>query len=287
MFRSIGCDGLEILTGYDFPPELYAGEAVTVHLPYAPCWLTAWDNDSPDMDDDSALYFTYGRCREDVVHNVSRSIEYAARLNPGHGVFHACNADVEEVFHHRYTRSDSYVVDAVCDLMNEVMGGEEPPFTIAFENLWWPGLRLLDDSGFRMLERKLEFDDWGFCLDTGHMMSCLPVHTEEEGIDALLDVFSGYPQEMLDRIGAVHFHWSATADYRDGFEEREYEPPMDQFIINANSHVSKIDRHLPFSNPRCVELIDILQPEYLIHEMLGSEGGVIEDFIKQRAHFPL
>ncbi len=284
------CDGLETLTGFFEPDPMYRGITRTVHLPYAPDWLASWEDRPWDMDESYSLFYMYGRGREELVSNIRDAIGFAAMLEPAHGVFHACNADLTEVYRHRYTRDDSYVVDALCEMMNEVvsaMPGGEPPFKIAFENLWWPGLRMLDDSGFRTLERRLEFDNWGFCLDTGHMMSCLPTSSEQDGIERLLRVFEGYPEDMLDRISAVHFHWSATVDYRTTFPEREMGPgtSVQEFIRDANTHVGSLDRHLPFSDPRCVELIEVLDPEFVIHEMLGSERGVIEDYAKQRSHF--
>ncbi len=289
MLRSMGCDGLELLTGYDVPDAMYMGVTRTVHLPYAPDWLSAWEDRPSDMSDTDALFFMYGRNHQDVIDNIERAIMYASSLHPAHGVFHACNTDITEVFHRTYSRRDSYVVDALCDMINEVITrfpGGEPPFRMVFENLWWPGLRLLDDSGFRILERRLEFDDWGICLDTGHMMSCLPTESQEDGIDMLIDVFHGYPQDMIDRISGVHLHWSASAEYRRTFEEKELYLPYSDYLRDANIHVSKIDMHRPFTDPRCRELIDILAPEYVIHEMLGSGYEVIDGFRTQRSHFP-
>lgn len=285
----MGCDGLELLTAYSEPDPAYRGLAEAVHLPYAPDWLAAWEGRPEDLYGDDALYFMYGRCREDVASNVARCIEAAASLSPAHGVFHACNADTAEIFRRRYTRDDSHVLAALCELMNEVVGampGGEPPFRILFENLWWPGLRLTDESGYRFLERGLEFDDWGICLDTGHLMSCLPVTSESEGIDMLEGVFSGYSRGLVDRIGAVHLHWSASAEYRRTFEEGGAEGTMSERLVRANEHVGKIDMHMPFTDPRCAGLVEMLSPRFVVHEMLGSEDRMMAGFRTQRSHFP-
>lgn len=285
----MGCDGLELLTSYGPPDMAYADLTETVHLPYAPDWLAAWQDRPADMSEEDSLYFMYGRSREDVVTNVTRAIDAASVLRPAHGVFHACNADIEEIFHRRYTRSDDEVVRELCDLMNTVVGGMhggEPPFRILFENLWWPGLRLLDGRGFDILCDRLEFDNWGICIDTGHMLACLPTVSETDGIDRLLDVFFGYSDDLIGRITGVHFHWSATYAYRTTFEERDFEPPASRFVADANSHVMNIDRHLPFTSVRCRELLDALRPDYVIHEMPGSETGILEDFRKQRSLLP-
>lgn len=284
-----GCDGIELLTSYDVPDPSYRGLAETVHLPYAPDWLAAWEDRPVDMPDDYALFHMYGRSHEDVIANVSRSIECAATLSPAHGVFHACNADTTEIFHRRYSRDDSHVVDALCELLNTVVGGMpggEPPFRILLENLWWPGMRLTDESMFRRAESRLEFDGWGVCLDTGHLMSCLPVSTEAEAVDAVLDIVHGYSRDLIDRVRGVHLHWSATYPYRSTFPEREFDAPFPEFIADANRHVTSIDTHSPFTDPRCADIVDVLSPDYVIHELPGTVAGMWADLETQRSHFP-
>ncbi|MDO5852987.1 MAG: TIM barrel protein [Thermoplasmata archaeon] len=286
---SIGCDGLELLTAYDEPDPSFRGIAESVHLPYAPDWLAAWEDRPVEMPADMAVYHMYGTCREEVLANVTRAIDAASSLSPAYGVFHAGNADTPEIFHRRYSRDDSHVLSALCEMINSVVGampGGEPPFRILLENLWWPGLRLTDESGFRFLDRRIEFSDWGICLDTGHMMSCLPTVSEGDGIERLSEIFSGYSRDLVDRIDTVHFHWSASWEYRSTFPEREMDAPAPEFIADANAHVMSIDRHLPFSDPRCAVLIEELSPRYVTHEMPGSETGVLEDFAKQRALLP-
>lgn len=287
--HSAGFDGIELLTSYDEPDPDFRGLVETVHLPYAPDWLAAWEDRPAPMSEERSLYQMYGRCRDDVIGNVTTAIERAASLSPAHGVFHACNADTREVFRRRYTRDDRHVVDALCDLLNEVVGampGGEPPYRLVLENLWWPGLRLIDESGVRILERRLEFEGWGICLDTGHMMSCLPVTTQAEAIDAVLDVVHGYGRGMLDRVSAVHLHWSASYGYRTTFEERDADGSEEDFLSRAYGHVSSIDTHTPFSDPRCAEIVDVLEPDFLIHELPGTETDMWTDLAKQRALFP-
>ncbi len=117
-------------------------------------------------------------------------------------------------------------------------------------------------------------------------MSCLPTTSERDGIERLLRVFDSYSSDMIDRIQAVHFHWSATYGYRSSFEERGWTGDFDTVIREANAHVSRMDRHLPFSDPRCAALLEALGPEYVVHEMPGAETGVLEDFRKQRSLLP-
>ena len=287
---SIGADGVELLTSYSVPDPWYRGIALAVHLPYATDWLAAWEGRPYDMDGDSSRFYMFGRDRDEVIDSVSEAIRCAAVLEPAYGVFHAGNGDIRELISRGSLLDDGRVIDAYAEMVNSVVAGfpgGEPPFRILFENLWWPGLKLTDGRDFRRLESRIEFGNWGICLDTGHMMNCLPdIVTEQDGIDALEGIFSRYPDDLIDRVDTVHLHWSASYPYRSSFEERRPGDDIMAFITQAYGHISSIDQHMPFDDPRCLRLTDILKPEFVTHEMPGSKAGMLEDFRTQRSLFP-
>ena len=291
LLNGMRCDGLEMLTSYEHPPESHLPFSSSVHLPYATDWIAAWKGKPYDMDDYQSLYYMYGRSPEEVVGNISKAIDLASDFSPPYGIMHLGDGSVPHLHCHEQPYTDDCVITEFAEVMNRVaasMPGGEPPFRILFENLWWPGLRMTDGKGFRLLDRKIEFSNWGLCIDTGHLMSCFPrIYTEQDGIDTLADVFSGYDQDIVDKVETVHFHYSASGEYRETFEDvTPGDKPIKEFIIGMYPHISKIDQHMPFSDPRCKELLDILQPEYVTHEMPGSAEGPIEDFIKQRSLLP-
>lgn len=285
---AVGCDGLELLTSFSEVPEPYRQYAGGVHLPYATDWLAAWEGRPYRFPDDGSLYYMYGRSSEDVVSNLTRALDVASSVCPPYGVLHAGNADIPEIMMRRYSRDSTSVLRAFAEMVNTVvsgMPGGEPPFKILFENLWWPGLRLSDESDFRLLDRLVEFDGWGFCLDTGHLMNTIPdLGSEEEGVDALLGIFQGYSRDMVERVETVHLHWSASGAYRRTFEERRMEGDPQDFVASAYPHISSIDQHNRFTDPRCAELLDILQPKYVTHELSGPSA--LDDFRLQRALLP-
>lgn len=285
----IRSDGIEMLTSFDAPPAGYPDLTTTVHLPYASDWLAAWEDRPHDMPADTSLYVMYGRSRREVVSNIRRCIEAAAPMSPGHGVMHACNADLAEVKKRTCTRDSESVIRAFCEMMNEVASGfpeGEPPFKIVFENLWWPGMRLVDGSDFDLVDELISFDNWGICLDTGHLMNCLPgIYTEQDGIEAVTRIVSGYSRRLRDSISAVHFHFSASGQYRETFQEEELHGDPSEFYWSAYRHVSTLDQHRAYSDPSCVRIIDILSPDYVIHELPGKESGPFHDFVQQRSLF--
>ena len=114
-------------------------------------------------------------------------------------------------------------------------------------------------------------------------MNTLPVYTQQEAIDAVLKVFDGYSQDLIDSIHAMHFHYSASGKYRETFEEKFYEGgPVTDFIQGVYHHINTLDQHLPFSDPRCKEIVDTIQPDIVIHELPGHGHDPIIDFRQQR-----
>jgi len=285
--RALGFDGMELLTSYEPVDRAYYPDTVTVHLPYSTDWMAAWENRPYEMEGPLSKYYMYGRSREDVISNVRTMIEMAAPLHPGHGVVHACNIDLPELIMRNYKRDPKQVLSAFADMMNEAVSefpGGEPPFRLAFENLWWPGLKLHDDSDYRFLASKIEFENWGICLDTGHLMNSLPgIYTEEDGIEAVMKIVDGFGEDLKDDIGAIHLHYSASSGYRETFEEKIWkDAPITDFIATAYPHISKIDQHLPFSKVECKEIIEAIQPDYVVHELSPGKEDPLANFRQQR-----
>ncbi len=292
--EKMGCDGLELLTGYSPVPDEYCRYAAGVHLPYAADWLRAWRGaEIPECDPETARFMMFGKCAEDVTENLTLAISQASALDPPYGVLHAGNINLDEIFMHDSVDSDTKVLEAFCEMVNtavSMLPHGRPPFKIAFENLWWPGLKMKDGREVRFFERKIEFEEWGICLDTGHLLNCLPgIRSEQDAISSLLKVFEGYGQDTLDRIGNVHLHVSTSSDYRDSFEgrERDRRDPVGVLMEKANAHICRIDQHRPFMSEGCAGLVETLSPDYVTHEMAGSvSGDPLGDFRAQRSHFP-
>ncbi|MDR0198404.1 MAG: sugar phosphate isomerase/epimerase [Methanomassiliicoccaceae archaeon] len=292
-----GADGIELLTGYFVPDPIFRGIAKGVHLPYATDWYSAWAGDTGYIDivsDENVKYRSYGRCREEMMRTLRDSIVCASSLSPAYGVFHASNTRMDEVMGFDHRDSDEDVVHAVAELLNGTMGlfpGGEPPFRVLLENLWWPGLTMTDDSGFRMLCDRLEFDNWGLCLDTGHLMNRLGNCSDErKSIDDVMRIVKKYPPEMMDRIDVVHLHMSLSAGYTEECRRNPVEFVLtddDEMISKAYGHVCMVDQHRPFTDASCTDIVRTLMPRYVTHEISSpSPSERLTGFAGQRSLFP-
>jgi len=292
--KGLGADGIELLTGYFDPDPILKGIVKGVHLPYATDWYSVWCGDAePDEYDGDIRFRSYGKDREDIVRNLTDAIDHASLLSPEYGVLHASNARMDEVMGFSHRDSDEDILNAVAEMLNGVASSfpeGEMPFPILLENLMWPGLNMTDDSGFRMLGDLLDFDDWGICLDIGHLMahsgSC---RREDESIDDILRIVRSYPKEMRDRIKVIHLHMSLSADYRKQCIEHPIisgTKDHNEMMKKAYEHVCKLDEHRPFTSSAVTKVIELIGPRYVTHEITApTPSDVLSWFSSQRSLF--
>ena len=288
-------DGLELLTGYSKVDASQWPEAFSVHLPFVVDWYSVYTGrlQIPEsMDDTSVSFFSYGRDKEGIIANVRRCIECAAPLEPAYGIIHAGSANVKELFKETYSDKDVDVLKAFAEIVNEAVSsfpGGEPPFKLMFENQWWPGLRMLDGSDYKVLCDSIEFENWGLCLDTGHLLVTTQDSRDElQSIDLLTGIFEKYPKDMIDDIGVIHLHRNESAGYIKRYQAPEgiYDRSIDDILDEGYGFVSGMDQHRPFTKKDVLRITDLLRPDYVTHEMGASSPSEREsDYRMQRSLF--
>lgn len=123
------------------------------------------------------------------------------------------------------------------------------------------------------MEEKLEFDNWGFVLDTGHLMNTLDdAFDEASAVEGLRRVTDSYPQGMKDRICTMHLQLSTTAGFRSGIVDdcRHEGESWDDFQLRAYNRAGSIDQHRPFSSPEITGIVEDISPDFLVHELMGG-----------------
>ena len=287
-------DGLELLTGYEPADASYKGVVGSVHLPYATDWYGPATGKRPvdeSVDPGLIRYRYYGRDESEILDSFITMMKVAEPFDPAYAVLHAGSANTDELLCYDYTDSDIDVIDKLAEILNQAVSrfpGEEPPFTLALENTWWPGFRATGPKGFKRLTQKLEFDDWGICLDTGHLLFTTKGSDDEAGaIEILNRVADTYPEEMILRIVTMHLHLNTSATiHRTLCDDDCARLPLEERIQGAFKLIGNIDQHRPFSDPSIVEYVGRFDPDFIVHEM----GAIvleeqIRDHICQRSLF--
>lgn len=278
-------DGLELLTGYEPVDPSFVECTGSIHLPYAVDWYgpaMGRRPTDPALDPELLRYRHYGRDRDGIVAALRRAMEVAAPMEPGYGVLHAGSANINELLCYDYSDSDSEVIDALADILNDAVSAfpsGEPPFTIAFENTWWPGMRMIDSSGYKRLAGRLEFDDWCVCLDTGHLLFSMKGSDDEKGaLEILNRCVDSYTSDLLERIVTMHVHVNTSRkELRTLSDPDSASVPLEERMTRAYKLIGNVDQHRPFSDPGVKDLVERLDPDYIVHEMGAT---VIEDQIR-------
>lgn len=277
-----GIDGIELLIGYEAPPEAPPGLIRAVHLPFWLTWIDVWRGSArlpaapPEW-----IYWTYGgRSVAELVANQRQVWQQAAHLNPAYMVFHVSHIEPAHAFTRQYPYTAAEVCDATADLLNAVAATfphGEPPARIALENLWWPGLTFTDSAVAERLAARLQFTNWAFVLDTGHLMNTCPaLRDEEQAIAYILATIERLSPSIRARIECVHLNLSLSGAYQqaalqqglpDGFERMDYGA---QYHC-ARLHVAQIDQHAAFTSSRCGDILAALNPRFVTHEFLSRD----------------
>lgn len=310
--REEALDGVELYTGYeDLPPsDVPAGLVQGVHLPFHSGWLEMME-DEQGRERDSETMANPGRTEEgniggsegtvrfqtpffafsthhEYVAALRLQIERAARLHAGYAVYHVGYYHTAEMFTRTYARDDRDVLEQAAVFLNELVAdfpGNEPPVTLMFENLWYPGLTYTDPDACLAFMDRLEFSNYGFLLDTGHLMNCITTSDKEEDcIATVCDCIEILPKEVLNRIDVVHLHWSGSYSLRQERIERgipngyDCMERHDQGMFEYQ-HATLTDQHRPLSLLEARRMVEIARPSVVVHECIPKTLDDLTTFL--------
>ena len=281
-----GIAGLELLIGYESPPVVPGGLVLGVHLPYWITWLNVWRNGPvgaaryfPDVPAGDLLFYCGGQSAAAMITVQRRLWQNAAALNPAYAVLHVSHVEVAHAFTRKYTYSNLEVIDAVAALLNEsaaTFPNGEPPVRLYLENLWWPGLTFTESEQAERLTKRLNFKNWAFVLDTGHLMNTnVHLASEDEATDYVLETISRLTPDSKKRIEGLHLNYSLSGSYQQRQIAAGLPPGFQQLSCGeqwslGHTNASQIDQHRPFTSPRCAEIIQAVQPRFVTHEFLSA-----------------
>ncbi|MCR4435132.1 MAG: TIM barrel protein [Clostridiales bacterium] len=286
-------DGLELIQ-YDpwkpslVPPRLIGG----LHMRFWPTWLDFWRMDLPQLERQFGKISTcrqyYGGERpEALVEYYREELKTALQMGVKYVVFHVSHVRPAESYTYRFPCSHGEVVEAFLELLNGALEGFEADFDMLFENQWWPGLTLLDrEVPLRLLEG-VRYPRKGFVLDISHMMNTnTELSTEEEASQYILDRLDELG-EVAAYIKGVHLNSCLSGQYvkdavriaNNGSGCRDRVTIWDEELYH---HISKIDRHTPFTHSSIRRVMDRVRPEYLVYELLAPSLDVLEGYIEEQ-----
>ena len=291
--RALSLDGIEgIVDPVDvdasFPPELLAG----YHLVFYPDWLDFY------RQNEKALLRKFGSWGmvekvykgtkpDDLMCQFKDDLAYALSMHTPYAVFHVSDVSLEEGYTFSWLHTDREVLDGAIEFINELLRGVEPTFDFLVENQWWPGFTFTEPEKTEYLLERIDYPRVGIMLDTGHLMSTNQrIRSQKQGIAYILEMIEKHGS-LAERIQGLHFHQSLSGAYcRKNVGEVPPDFPEEYFTAFAVSygHIQQIDRHRPWTEPRCAAIIHRAAPKYLTHELSsGYPGGQLGAVKRQLA----
>lgn len=97
----------------------------------------------------------------------------------------------------------------------------------------------------------------------------------------VISALDGLSESTIKRMKAIHFQCSTSGVYqREHFFRK---PPSGFSSLSYGDQISllmpmvaKLDEHRPFSDPWCKKIIEVIKPDYLVHEFTSKSK---EEFV--------
>ena len=288
LLTELGVDGIEALFCDPWDAAVLPASSIHgVHLNFWPTWLDFWRGNQQALERqfgsrENILAYFGGTEPEQMLACYRRDISQAKAAAAKYIVFHVSHNELDEIYTWRFRADSLAVVDATIEMVNSIVDDIPPDMTILFENLWWPGLTLLEPRLVDRLLSRIRHPKVGIMLDTGHLMNTNPeLQDERQGVEYVLSVL-GKLGTLSNSIQGIHLHQSLSGAYVKQ-SRCQTAPPVD--LAASMAHIMQIDQHRPFSDSAAKQILELVQPEYLVHEFIvaSREELVVNTNLQRKA----
>lgn len=199
-------------------------------------------------------------------------------------VYHVSHVTEEHAFTFEFDYSDDEVLSATTNLVNKVFD-DDSEMLLLFENLWWPGLTLLDSKKAKRFMDSIKYKNKGIMLDLSHMMITSPsIKTPREASDYIVNKIQDLG-EIKDYIKGIHVNLSLPSTYMSQNHKEKYKLiseiiDVKQKYIKTIEHIKKIDWHIPFDDESIRNIIQLIKPEYVVYEVLADEYKQLDEYMR-------
>lgn len=262
-----------------------------MHLKYYPTWLEFYKDDKLNLNkifkNDLEIKKYYSSLDPNILIDIyKKEFETAKKLNVDYIVFHVSHIRPKDAFSFSYDYSNKEVIKYTIDLVNKVFDSDNK-IELLFENLWWPGMNLLNKEDTKYLLNNINYKNKGIILDLSHLMITNPnLKNLDETTDYILEKIDGL-DEIKKYIKGIHINSSLTGNYLKKDHKNRFKKINKiednylkyQKIIN---HIQKIDKHLPFLNNGINKIIKKVRPKYLVYEFKYKDIKQLRKYVKKQ-----
>lgn len=272
-----GLDGLEAQAGPDNRANAPAG-TVGLRLALPLCWREAWLG-LPE----AAQLMHRVPSRDEMVEFLAGGIDEARRLKVKYVAIRASHGTPEGILSGRHGYTDYDVLMALAEWLFLAMGERDQGFEVLFENTWHAGLRWTEPKLADKLLEKIRHPRVGFSFDVGAwLLVSGGTQTEAQDLRRLKNFMKSLSPTMVARFRSLVLRRPAKAPVASEMVKkvRGTDGPGEKLKIAA-SFDAAVDAHQPWVSAPMKELVEIVNPEYLVHR-LGGQGSAWADAVKRQ-----
>ena len=272
------CDGAEVISCPPYGTDIVKGSAVGYHLMFYPNWIDFYNGNTEYLNKHFGSEKTWREyyCCADAAgfeRQIIEDMDRAEALGAKYAVFHCADISNEEVLGNYALHTNEEVIRATAALINRVMRGRKYSFTLLFENLFVPGMTLINSAETELMLSLVEYENKGIMLDTGHLMAALRLNglltaqKEEGAADAILNVVAAHWRVKKHILG-IHLHkcslnmpieeYTKVITPAESFDERS---------AQSYARIMALDTHSPLETDAMRRVIDAIAPRYIVHEL--------------------
>ena len=262
-------DGLEMFFCEKWQKNVHKAEFIYgVHLPFYNDWLDFWyGNENETLKEfknkKNVMKALGGLTKKDALKPFIDSISLAVEAKAEYVVFHVSNVRKSEIVSFDFKHNDKMVITTFIEFFNKLLKYIPKDMTVFFENLWWPGLTLLDRDLVAFFIENIKHENKGIMLDTGHLLNTnFELKNEYEAVDYILNVV-GKLGDLRKYIRGIHLHHSLSGKY---VKKAQKDNITFENEIEIIEHILKIDNHLPFETKKAKKILELVNPDVLVHE---------------------
>lgn len=269
-------DGIEFMCCAPWPGEAgfpFLAQIKGFHLWFWGSWLDFWQGNTDHLLEDfgslAAAEKIFGPSREAWLETYRQNFRQARLCGAEYAVFHVADVRPGEMLCRKYSHASAEVVQAALEVVNELADELPADCPVLYENLWWPGMTLLNPE---LADRLLAGTNHkaGIMLDTGHLMNTnWQLRTERESVDYVLSVIDKLGS-LAKSIYGIHLHQSQSGE----FVCRAREMAGLRAALSAAelmNYVLRTDQHQPLRTPYGIRLIERINPRVIVHEFVPKD----------------
>ncbi len=277
-YPDVGLDGIEAQCGPDNTAGAPPGTAGLV-LAMPICWREAWMG-LPE----AARLLPTVPTREQYVEHLTTGLEEARRLRVKYVVIRASHGTPEGILSSRHPYSDYDVLEALLEWVYLAAGEKDLGYEILFENTWHAGLRWNEPRLAEHLLTKFKHPRVGFSFDVGKYLLTLGGTTTEQADMRRLRNFAKSLGKLTGKIRSLVLNRPGAAPVAselvrrvrastDPAEIQKYAKEFDR-AVNAQQ---------PWVSAPLKELVEVMEPAYVVHRLGGSGAAWAEQVKKQHS----